>query len=39
VLLIGHDGHGEMYERRFGAQGVFLGEGHVSFQVNSGLPD
>lgn len=31
VLLIDHDGHGQMHERRFGAQGVFVGESHVTF--------
>ncbi|MGE6335207.1 NRDE family protein [Stenotrophomonas sp. NPDC077659] len=31
VLLIGQDGHGQMHERRFGAQGVFLGESRVDF--------
>lgn len=31
VLLIDHEGHGQMHERRFGAQGVFLGESHVTF--------
>lgn len=31
VLLIDADGHGQMHERRFGAQGVFLGESHVAF--------
>lgn len=31
VLLIDHDGHGEMHERRFGAQGVFQGESRVDF--------
>ena len=31
VLLIDHDGHGQMHERRFGAQGAFLGESRVTF--------
>ncbi|HAL22294.1 MAG TPA: hypothetical protein DCP40_06150 [Stenotrophomonas sp.] len=31
VLLIDHDGQGQMHERRFGAQGAFLGESHVTF--------
>lgn len=31
VLLIDHHGHGEMHERRFGAQGVPLGESRVAF--------
>lgn len=31
VLLIDAQGHGQMHERRFGAQGVFLGESHVDF--------
>ncbi|HDS1027150.1 TPA: NRDE family protein, partial [Stenotrophomonas maltophilia] len=31
VLLIDRQGHGEMHERRFGAQGVFLGESRVDF--------
>jgi len=31
VLLIDAAGHGQMHERRFGAQGVFLGESRVDF--------
>ncbi len=31
LLLIDHDGHGQMHERRFGAQGAFLGESRVTF--------
>lgn len=31
VLLIDAEGHGQMHERRFGAQGVFLGESRVDF--------
>ncbi|WP_295520481.1 NRDE family protein [uncultured Stenotrophomonas sp.] len=31
VLLIDAAGHGQMHERRFGAQGVFLGESNVAF--------
>ena len=31
VLLIDAAGRGQMHERRFGAQGVFLGESRVDF--------
>ncbi|NYB78054.1 MAG: NRDE family protein, partial [Stenotrophomonas maltophilia] len=31
VLLIDADGHGEIHERRFGPQGVALGQSQVDF--------
>ena len=32
IILIGHDGRGTIHERRFGPQGVVLGQDQLSFQ-------
>ncbi|WMJ67824.1 NRDE family protein [Stenotrophomonas sp. 24(2023)] len=31
VILIDANGHGQIHERRFGAQGAFVGESHIEF--------
>ena len=31
IILIDQAGHGEIHERRFGPQGIFLGHGQISF--------
>lgn len=39
IILIAADGSGQIHERRFGAQGVFNGAGHVAFQPGQTGPD